>query len=102
MRHIPKLAAIIGSVTIGILGFQGFASATNAPANVPLAPVPANADHHKDCDLKHGGDGDHDCDDGYPGPTTTTTEEHHHHHHHGHGHDVDTDGKKGGFKLASG
>ena len=27
MRHIPKLAAVVGTVSIGVLGFQGIASA---------------------------------------------------------------------------
>jgi hypothetical protein len=27
MRHIPKLAAVVGTVTIGVLGFQGVAGA---------------------------------------------------------------------------
>ena len=28
MRHIPKLAAVVGAVTIGLLGLQGAASAS--------------------------------------------------------------------------
>jgi hypothetical protein len=91
MRHIPKLAAVVGAVTIGLLGFQGVASADPHPGNgydpghhVFFFPPPPPR--------HHGGDGDGDGDDhghGYPGTTsttstttTTTTQPVRHHHHH--------------------
>ena len=97
MRHIPKLAAVIGSVTIGLLGFQGVASAgTHGGSSghgwgntwltgydyghgrwVYFPPPPPRHHHH------------HPGGPGYPGTTTTTSTttttttlppKHHHHH----------------------
>jgi hypothetical protein len=70
MRHIPKLAAIVGAVTIGLLGIQGTASAGThkgdgwgsghgKPIYVP--PPPPKWYHH------------YPSAPGYPGTTTTTT-----------------------------
>jgi hypothetical protein len=67
MRHIPKLAAVVGSVTIGLLGFQGVASAHDGydghgHGKFVYFPKPPPKHHHHG----HGGHG-------YPGTTTTTS-----------------------------
>lgn len=83
MRHIPKLAAVLGSVTIGILGFQGAAS-----AQVNWGKVPTHHKHHHHYPVT-----------GYPGPI-----HHHHHHHHIYttgSHHGGKGGNGGGWKLLS-
>jgi hypothetical protein len=72
MRHIPKLAAIVGVVSIGLFGIQGAASAGNPKGGgggdgyghgkpIYIPPPPPRGYHH------------HPGAPGYPGTTTTTT-----------------------------
>ena len=82
MRHIPKLAAVVGVVTIGIFGVQGVASAGGTQkgdgygsggGKVTIPPPKddgggKNGGGYNNCYGKDGGGWG--C--GYPGTTTTT------------------------------